>query len=66
MADSKEKIEKRLAVAVEEIKKYQEYDYVIVNNILEDALRELKAVIISHRVSVKRVDPEWIEKNFLT
>lgn len=66
MADSKDEIEKRLAVAVEEIKKYREYDYVIVNNILEDAVKELKAVLISHRVSMKRVDPEWIEKNFLT
>jgi guanylate kinase len=66
MADSKDKIEKRLAVAVEEIKKYQEYDYVIVNNIIEDVLKELKAVIISHRVSMKRVDPEWIKRNFLT
>jgi guanylate kinase len=64
MANSKEEIEKRLKVAVEEIKKYQEYDYVIVNKILKDALKELEAIIISQRVSTNRIDPGWIEKNF--
>ncbi|MDI6889567.1 MAG: guanylate kinase [Thermodesulfovibrionales bacterium] len=64
MANSKEEIEKRLKGAVEEIKKYREYDYVIVNNVFEDAFKELEAIIISHRVSTKRVDLGWIEKNF--
>jgi guanylate kinase len=66
LVNSKEEIEKRLKVAVEEIKKYQEYDYVIVNNIFEDAVKELEAIILSHRVSTKRVDARWIERNFLT
>jgi len=64
MANSKEEIEKRLKVAVEEIKKYREYDYVIVNKIFKDALKEVEAIIISHRVSTNRIDPGWIEKNF--
>lgn len=64
MANSKEEIEKRLEGAVEEIKKYREYDYVIVNNIFEDAFKKIEAIIISHRVSTERIDPEWIEKNF--
>jgi guanylate kinase len=65
MADSKEDIEKRLRVASEEIKRYREYDYVIVNNILKDALKELTAIIITKRLSSKRVDPKWIKTNFL-
>jgi guanylate kinase len=64
MVNSKEEIEKRLKVAAKEIKRYREYDYVIVNNILEDALKELSAIIISKRVSTERVDPQWIEMNF--
>lgn len=65
MANSKEEIEKRLKVAAEEITRYREYDYVIVNNVLEDALKELSAIIISNRVSTERVDPQWIEMKFL-
>lgn len=65
MADSKEEIEKRLKTASEEIKRYREYNYVIVNRILEDALKELSAIIISKRLSSERIDPDWIETNFL-
>lgn len=64
MVNSKEEIEKRLKVAAKEIKRYREYDYVIVNNILEDALKELSAIIISKRVSTERVDPQLIEMKF--
>jgi len=64
MVNSKEEIEKRLKVAAKEIKRYREYDYVIVNNMLEDALKELSAIIISKRVSAERVDPQLIEMNF--
>lgn len=65
MTDSKEDIEKRLRVASEEIKRYREYNYVIVNKVLEDALKELSAIIISERLSIERIDPKWIETNFL-
>ncbi|MEW6213870.1 MAG: guanylate kinase [Nitrospirota bacterium] len=65
MTNSKEDIEKRLKRAVNEIKSYRDYDYVIINNILEYALNELEAIVISHRVSTKRIDPLWIEERFL-
>lgn len=65
MADSKGEIEKRLERAVDEIRHFHEYDYVIVNNNFEDALGELEAVIVSYRVSAERVDPFWIEEKFL-
>ncbi len=65
MTDSKEEIEKRLRLASEEIKRYREYNYVIVNKVLEDALKELSAIIISERLSSKRIDHKWIKTNFL-
>lgn len=65
MADSSEEITKRLERAVSEIKTYQEYDYVIINEVLDNALKELEAIIISHRSSSKRIDPVWIEETFL-
>lgn len=65
MANSKEEIVKRLKRAVDEIKSYSKYDYVIINNKVNDALRELEAIIISHRHGVKKVDPMWVKNKFL-
>jgi len=65
MTDSGEEITRRLKRAVIEIKTFRQYDYVIINDILENALREFEAIIISHRVSTELIDPLWIEKTFL-
>ncbi|MEW6068970.1 MAG: guanylate kinase [Nitrospirota bacterium] len=62
--DSKEEIEKRLRKSISEIKNYQMYDYVIINNKLEDALKEFEAIIISQRISTKIINPLWVEKKF--
>jgi guanylate kinase len=65
MTDSKQDIEKRLEGAVFEIKNYNKYDYVIINKKLGYALKELEAIIISHRSSAKMINPFWMKKNFL-
>ena len=65
MTDSRDEIARRLRRAIIEIKTFREYDYVIINDILENALREFEAIIISHRVSTKLIDPLWIKKMFL-
>lgn len=65
MTDSREEIGRRLRRAITEIKTFREYDYVIINDVLENALREFEAIIISHRVSTELIDPIWIEKTFL-
>ena len=65
MTDSKENIEKRFRRAIEEIKTFHMYDYVIMNNVLEVALREFEAVILSQRVSKKKINPLWIQERFL-
>ncbi len=65
MTDSREEIGRRLRRAITEIKTFREYDYVIINGVLENALREFEAIIISHRVSTELIDPVWIEKMFL-
>jgi len=65
MTDSREEIARRLRRAIIEIKTFREYDYVIINDVLENALREFEAIIISHRVSTKLIDPLWIKKMFL-
>ena len=65
MMNSKEEIEKRLKKAIFEIKSYHKYDYVIINNILEDALKDLEAIMISHRVRSKMINHFWIKERFL-
>lgn len=64
MSDSKLEIEKRMKKTLEEIKNYEKYDYVIVNDLLDVALRKLQAIVIAERSSIKRIDREWIEEKF--
>ncbi len=47
--DSAPVIEKRLEKAKEEIKHYREFDYVVINDVLDLAVEELKSVIVSQR-----------------
>ena len=52
--DSKEAIHERLTVARKETASSQKYDYIVVNNRVESALDNLKAIIIAERCRVKR------------
>jgi len=64
-SNTREDMERRLRRAAVEIKDYIMYDYVIVNDLLRDALRRLEAVITAERLSSNRIDPKWIKDNFL-
>lgn len=52
--DSDEIIQKRLAGAVLEMQQYLQFDYVVINDLFEIALAELKAIIISHRLRLEK------------
>jgi guanylate kinase len=52
--DSKEAIRERLNIARKEIACSRRYDYIIVNNRLESALDNLRAIIISERCKTGR------------
>lgn len=62
--DSIDEINRRMKVAGEEVKDYRMYDYLIINDNFDRALAELKAVIMSARIRVERINREWVEKNF--
>jgi guanylate kinase len=47
--DSAQTIKKRLEMAKREIRSYPMFDYIIINDKLEDAVEELKSIIISRR-----------------
>lgn len=52
--DSDEVIRRRTAEAVLEMRQYHRADYLIINDVFEVALMELKSVVISHRVLKSR------------
>lgn len=52
--EDEDDLQKRLDDAHHELKYIKYYDYLIVNNRLEKALEELKAVIISERCKIRR------------
>ena len=58
--DSLPIIRKRLEVAREEIKHYQEFDYIVINDELDKAVEELKSVILSQRYRRESRDKEII------
>ncbi|MFZ5996294.1 MAG: guanylate kinase [Nitrospirota bacterium] len=65
MSDTEEVIERRLRNAVKEIGEYKNYDYVIINDIFEEALTDLVAIVRSERCAISKVDHAWIEQQFL-
>jgi len=54
--DDEAVMKRRLALAVDEIRHYREYDYILVNDRLEECVKELKGVIRANRVRINRAD----------
>jgi len=47
--DMEEVIQRRLVTASREIEKYREYDYILINDRLEDSVEALKAILLAER-----------------
>ncbi len=62
MSDRPGEIKNRLQNAKEEIRQYKNYDYVVVNDVLKKALKEMESVIISRRLRAFRVDSKLIKQ----
>lgn len=60
-SDREEEIRKRMRRAVDEIRDYTMYDYLIVNHDFERALAELRAIITAERCRTKLIDRTWID-----
>lgn len=56
--DSEPEIERRLREAAEEIRKYGQYDYVLVNRELEQGADTLAAIVKAERVRRSRIESE--------
>jgi len=55
-------VKKRLDSAREEISCYENYDYIIVNDILKDAYKELESIIIATKTRTSNTDQKWIAR----
>jgi len=63
-SDDGEEIKKRMQRAHEEIREYAMYDYIIINRDFDQALEELRSIIVAERCRTRMVDPQWIEGLF--
>jgi guanylate kinase len=59
--DALDVIGRRLERAKEDMEYFREFDYVIVNDYLSDAINELQSVITAERLSSQRIDAEAFE-----
>ena len=57
-SDAPEEIERRLKKARDEIRSFKEYDYVIINDVLERVVGDLCAIIVGERCRSFRLDPQ--------
>jgi guanylate kinase len=48
--DTEEVIQRRLLTAAKEIENYHNYDYILINDRLENSIDELKAIVLSERL----------------
>jgi guanylate kinase len=58
-------IQRRLATASREIEKYTEYDYILVNDQLDDSIDALKAIILTERLHAAARVPERADEQIL-
>lgn len=63
--DSPEEIQRRLQKVREEMWSYREYDYIVKNDDMANAIKELEAIVLAERIKTKRVDVQWLEENFI-
>lgn len=59
--DSPEEIKKRLQIALDEIKKAREYQYIIINDDLDAAFEKLKSIMVAEKAASRRMMPRVTE-----
>jgi len=60
--DSEEVIRRRLDTARREIENYSKYDYILVNNVLEQSADQLRDIVLAERLRHSGVEPSGEEK----
>ena len=60
-----EKLQRRLATAKREIEKFEKYDYILVNDQLDDSIDALRAIILTERLRAAGRQPERADETKL-
>jgi guanylate kinase len=63
--DSDDEIQRRLQRAREEVWSYHDYSYIVRNDDMKQALKEVEAIILAERVRTKRLDLAWLKEHFM-
>jgi guanylate kinase len=61
-SDREDEIRKRMQRAIDEIRDYSLYDYIVVNRDFERALSELRSIVIAERCRTKLLRMDWIKE----
>jgi guanylate kinase len=61
-SDREDDIRKRMQRAVDEIRDFALYDYIVVNRDFERALSELRSIVVAERCRTKLLRVNWIEE----
>jgi guanylate kinase len=61
-SESNAEIKRRLSKAGDEMLKYKEYDFIVINDDLNKAVRDLKCIIAAERLRTGRLDTKRIKK----
>jgi guanylate kinase len=64
--DAEEVIQRRLVTASREIEKYWRYDYILINDRLEDSIAALKAVLLAERLKRSDARPSTDDQEIQT
>jgi guanylate kinase len=60
-SDREDEIRKRMQRAIDEIRDYSLYDYIVVNRDFERALSELRSIVIAERCRTELLRTDWIK-----
>jgi guanylate kinase len=63
--DQEDVIQRRLVTASREIEKYREYDYILINDRLEDSVEALKSILLAERLKHSRTETSADDANTL-
>ncbi|MBE6156124.1 MAG: guanylate kinase [Firmicutes bacterium] len=59
--ESEEKVMERFKTAYKELNEFKKYNYVVVNDILDEAVDKVKSIILSERCRVDRIEDIYLD-----